>query len=192
MPSELPFSITLQESLGSVRPFNGDKGLSRGLFQLQHYAAGNVPDAHTCINTPVGSCSTLSIYTMVRQGVCGFSSTPSANASCATPTRPGIATYWNTYRNRTGNVGLVARAYNSGTVYDEDDLIAVTTGTNSYASDLVNRAMGRVTGDFFARTCCARCDPQRVPVEVWTCEVGDKGRSDFCGDNAYSFQGRVG
>lgn len=120
---------------------------------------------------------------MVRQGICGF------NFDCRNPVRPGIASYWHQYN---GSVGLTARGYNSGSVYDEWDLTVTDVGTNSYASDIVNRAMGAVTGGFFARTCCAKCTAGRMVVEVRTCGREDEGRSDFCGDERFSFHGGIG
>jgi hypothetical protein len=120
---------------------------------------------------------------MVRQGICGF------DLNCCNPSKPGIAYYW---RKFNGSVGLTARGYNSGSVYDEWDLTVTDTGSNSYASDIVNRAMGAVTGGFFARTCCARCTPERLVIDVRTCGPEDEGKSDFCGDERFSFHGAIG
>jgi hypothetical protein len=184
-PSEIPFSIALQESLGSVRPYSGDYGRSRGIFQLQH-PSGSSDTVTTCKDTPVDGCPKSQIYAMAKQGICGFSSD-----GCRDPLRPGIAAYWRKYKNESADIGLTARAFNSGSVYNDFDLTAVTTGTSSYASDIVNRAMGRVTGTFFSHTCCARCDKQRVPQEIWTCEEWE-AMKDFCGDERYGFNGRIG
>jgi len=182
--SEIAFSIAMQESLGSVRPYNGDDGKSHGLFQLQHQSgATGVYDAATCFSTPVGHCSAAQIQLMARQGICGFV------LDCGAPSRPGIAAYW---RQFNGSVGLVARAFNSGSIYDDWDLTVTDTGTNSYASDIVNRAVGAVTGGFFARTCCASCTAERMVIDVRTCGPEDEGRSDFCGDERSSFHGGIG
>jgi hypothetical protein len=161
----------MEESLGSVRPFNGDQGRSRGVFQIQHWnpSAGSF-DAATCFNSAVGSCSTSDIRLMVRQGICGFA------LNCQYSSRPGIASYWHQYN---GSVGLTAQGYNSGSVYDEWDLTVTDVGTNSYASDIVNRAMGTVTGGFFSRTCCAKCTRERIAVEVRTCGGKMKGGVTF-------------
>lgn len=120
---------------------------------------------------------------MAREGICGPTGT------CAWPQSPGLAFYFKKY---SGNIGLVARAYNSGSIYDEGDLTLVTTGTPSYASDIGMRAMGIVSAGFFSRTCCARCTANRTVLEIKTCGPVDGAFSDFCGDVRYSFDGNIG
>lgn len=77
-------------------------------------------------------------------------------------------------------------------MYDEWDLTVTDTGSNSYASDIVNRVMDAVTGGFFARTCCTRCTLERMVIDVRTCGPEGEGKSDFCGDDRYSFHGSIG
>lgn len=177
MPPQLAFAIAMQESQASVRPHSGDQGNSRGPFQVQ------IPGAVTCLGTPIGGCTTDQIYAMASLGICG-------QWSCAAPyQRPGIITYWQQYPTE---IGWISRGYNSGSVYDQNDLTAVAFGTNSYSSDIANRMMGRVVGGFYSRTCCAKCDEGRRILEVKTCGPVDGLMSDFCGDDKYSFHGQIG
>lgn len=177
IPPQLAFSMALQESLGSVRPHSGDQGASRGTFQVQ------IPGAVTCFQSAVGTCTTEQIKTMVSLGVCGQN-------VCQVPyQRPGIASYW---AQNAAAIGFISRGYNSGSVYDWNDLTVVQFGTNSYSSDIVNRMMGRVVAGFFTRTCCARCGEGRKVLEVKTCGPVDGSMSDFCGDERYSFHGKIG
>jgi hypothetical protein len=177
IPPQLAFAMALQESMGSVRPHSGDQGASKGTFQVQ------IPGAVTCFGSPIGKCPTEMIKQMVSLGICG-------QLSCQKPyQRPGISTYW---AQNPGNIGLITRGYNSGSVYDPHDLTAIQFGTNSYSSDIVNRMMGRVVAGFFSRTCCAKCDEGRKILEVNTCGPVDGSMSDFCGDDQYSFHGSIG
>ncbi|TID14623.1 Lysozyme-like domain protein [Venturia nashicola] len=176
IPPQLAFAIAMQESQASVRPHSGDQGKSRGTFQVQ------IPGAITCLDTPIDGCTKDQIYAMVSLGICGQS-------SCTAPfQRPGIATYWLQYPT---DIGRISRGYNSGSVYDQNDLTAVAFGTNSYSSDIANRMMGRVVGGFYSRTCCAKCDGRKI-LAVNTCGPVNGLKSDFCGDDRYSFHGQVG
>ncbi|RDI79055.1 hypothetical protein Vi05172_g10988 [Venturia inaequalis] len=176
IPPQLAFAIAMQESQASVRAHSGDQGNSRGTFQVQ------IPGAATCLGTPVDGCTTDQIYAMASLGICG-------QWSCAAPfQRPGIITYWQQYPTE---IGWISRGYNSGSVYDQNDLTAVAFGTNSYSSDISNRMMGRVVGGFYSRTCCAKCDGRNI-LEVNTCGPVDGLKSDFCGDDKYSFHGQIG
>ncbi|QDS75098.1 hypothetical protein FKW77_007093 [Venturia effusa] len=177
IPPQLPFAMAMQESQASVRPHSGDQGNSRGTFQVQ------IPGSVTCLGTPIDECKAEQILAMVSLGICG-------QWSCAPPYQsPGIVTYWQRYPT---DVGLIARGYNSGSVYDQNDLTVVAVGTNSYSSDISNRMMGRVVGGFYSRTCCAKCDQGRNVLEVHTCGPVDGLMSDFCGDDRYSFHGQIG
>lgn len=177
IPPQLAFAMAMQESQASVRPHSGDQGNSRGTFQVQ------IPGSVTCLGIPVGGCTTDQIYAMVSLGVCG-------QLTCSPPyQRPGIASYWAQNPNQ---IGFITRGYNSGSVYDWNDLTVVAFGTNSYSSDIANRMMGRVVGGFYSRTCCAKCDERRNVLEVRTCGPVDGLMSDFCGDDKYSFHGQIG
>lgn len=177
IPPQLALAMAMQESQASVRPHSGDQGNSRGTFQVQ------IPGSVTCLGTPVGGCTTDQINAMVSLGVCG-------QLTCSPPyQRPGIITYWQQYPTE---IGWITRGYNSGSVYDQNDLTVVAVGTNSYASDIANRMMGRVVGGFYSRTCCAKCDEGRNVLEVRTCGLVDGLMSDFCGDDKYSFHGQIG
>ena len=147
----------MQESVGFVRPGEGDNGASYGLFQVQ------LPPgvAATCDGTAINTCPYSTILEMVQNGVFGHAGTSTP------PQAPGIG-YWITAEG--GDVARALRGYNTGSVPDPNDLcdiVATNTttgkkyfaGTQTYVSDVANRLTGANAGLAHDYSCNLDIDP---------------------------------
>ncbi len=142
----------MQESIGFVRPGQGDDGASYGIFQVQ--LQKQYQPAANCIGTALNACPQSNIQAMAENGIYGHSGTSSA------PVAPGVG-YWMTTEG--GHVGLALRGYNTGSVPDTTNLTIITltdcrgknyfAGTQTYVTDVGNRLTGAVIGAPHPKTC---------------------------------------
>ena len=143
----------MQESVGFVRPGEGDSGASYGLMQVQLPSG----QAANCDGTAVNQCPYSTILAMIQDGVFGHAGTTNP------PKAPGIG-YWMTAEG--GHVGRALRGYNTGSVIDPNDLCNIVAtdsksgkkyfaGTQSYVSDVANRLTGANAGLEHSSSCSA-------------------------------------
>ena len=152
--SRIALAVVMQESIGFVRPGQGDDGASYGIFQVQLQAQYR-PAAH-CIGTAIDACPQANILAMAQDGIYGHNGTSTA------PVVPGLG-HWMSFVG--GNVGQALRSYNTGSIPDpaKNDLTAITltncqgqnyfAGTQTYVSDVANRLTGAVVGAPHPETC---------------------------------------
>lgn len=159
----------MQESVGFVRPGEGDNGASHGLFQVQLPSGA----AATCDGTAVNTCPYSTILEMVQDGVFG-------HAGTSTPQAPGIG-YWVTAEG--GDIAKALRGYNTGSVPDPKDLCNIVAtssstgkkyfaGTQTYVSDVANRLTGANAGLAHTYSCNLNINPNTyVPASCTAARV---------------------